>query len=155
MRRLFLLGLLSLGLLPLAGCNKDPGLVPVSGRVTFEGKPVKEVIVNFQPAETTPGNGALGGTDADGRFTLTDSRGQRGAYAGEYKVLFYPALPAGVKEGDAADVVGGRVRGRSIPEIYLNVNSTPLRATVPAGGCTVEVILTKTGAEATTKVTPR
>jgi hypothetical protein len=154
MRRLFLLALLSLGLL-LAGCNRGPGLVPVSGRVMFEGKPVKEVIVNFQPAQTTAGNGALGGTDADGRFTLTDSRGQAGAYPGEYKVLFYPALPAGGKEGDAADVVGGGFRGRSIPAIYLNVNSTPLKATVPPGGCTVEVILTKTGAEATTNVTPR
>ena len=39
---------------------------------TFEGKPVKEVIVNFQPTGDTQGNGALGSTDADGRFTLME-----------------------------------------------------------------------------------
>jgi hypothetical protein len=153
MCRVFPLVLVMGGLTLAAGCGKGSGLVPVEGRVTLDGKPVKEVIVNFQPINDTPGNGALGSTDPDGRFTLTDARGEAGVYAGEYKVIFYPALPAGVKEGDPADVVGV-ARGRNVPAIYLDVNHTPLRATVPQGGGTFEVILTKSGKGAAAKIAP-
>lgn len=141
------------GLLLAAGCGGKPGLVPVSGRVTMEGKPVREVIVNFQPIGDTPGTGALGSTDSDGRFTLTDSRGKAGTYVGAYKVIFYPALPAGIKEGSPADVVGAAF-GKTLPGIYLDVNLTPLEATVPPGGGTIDILLTKSGKEATTTTTP-
>jgi hypothetical protein len=142
------------GLLLAAGCSKGPGLVPVSGRVTLDGKPVKEVIVNFTPIGDTKGTGSLAATDPDGRFTLADARGKAGTYVGEYKVYFYPALPASAKEGDPADVVGA-VRGRTLPGIYFDLNQTPLRATVPEGGGTIEVILTSSGKGATTKTTPK
>lgn len=134
-----------------AGCaGKDP-LVPVRGRITLDGKPLKDVIVTFTPIGDTRGNGALGGTDADGRFTLTDVRGSAGAVVGEYKVSLYPA-PASSRRDDPADVVSKG--GLGVPAIYLDLNNTPLRATIPPGGGTVELLLTGSGKGATTKSVP-
>jgi hypothetical protein len=82
-----------LGVLVLTvGCSGGSGLAPVTGRVTLDDKPVPNMIVNFTPLGETAGNGALGHTDADGRFTLLDARGEAGAYVGEYKVSFYPGV---------------------------------------------------------------
>ncbi len=148
MRRACLCLILLLGV----GCSRKPELVPVRGRITLEGKPVTEVVVTFTPLGDTPGNGAMGATDADGRFTLTDVRGTTGAHVGEYKVSLYPA-PTAAKRDDPADVVskGG---GSSVPGIYIDPNQTPVRATVPAGGGFVEVSLTRSGKDATAKTTP-
>src|SRR4030095_940997 len=58
----------------LAGCKSHPyDVVAVSGVVTINGKPVKDVRVAFQPTDTTklnPGPGSIGVTDQDGRYTL-------------------------------------------------------------------------------------
>jgi hypothetical protein len=147
------LALLLGGLLLAAGCSRGPDLVPVNGRVTLEGKPVKDMIVNFQPQGETAGNGALGMTDADGRFTLTDMRSAPGAHVGEYRVSFYPSL--GSKKQDEAADVASTGRGSSIPAIYIDPSQSPLRATVPQGGGTIDISLTKSGKGATTKTTPK
>ena len=134
-----------------SGCGKaNPSLVPVSGRVTLDDKPLSEVVVTFSPIGATQGNGALGATAAEGQFTLTDVRGNAGVRVGEYRVSLYPT-PVGNPNDDPADVVStGAV---SVPAMYLNPSQSPLRATVPPGGGTVEVILTRSGEGATTRTT--
>jgi hypothetical protein len=83
---------LGVGLVLLAGCGDKAKVVPVSGRVTINGKPAAGVSVTFQPiapagsAETGPAAG--GKTDGDGRFTLTALSGESGAWVGKHKVLF-------------------------------------------------------------------
>jgi hypothetical protein len=136
------------------GCGKGSGLVPVSGRVMLDGQPVKQMVVTFTPVGDTPGLGALGHTGDDGHFTLTDARGETGAYVGEYKVYFYPGA-AGAKTDDPGVDVVTPPRRTNVPAIYLDGNQTPLRAKVPPGGGTIEVILTKSGKGATTKTTPK
>jgi hypothetical protein len=154
MRRRLAFGLLVGVSVLVAGCGKGSGVVPVSGRVTLEGEPVKNMMVNFTPAGETEGHGAIAVTDADGRFTLQGVRGESGVRVGEYKVSFYPAdVPA--TPDDPADVVGASRRRTGLPGIYLDANQTPLRVAIPEGGGTVEVILTKSGKGATTKVTPK
>jgi hypothetical protein len=128
--------------------------MPVAGRVTLDDKPVPNMIVNFTPQGETAGNGALGHTDADGRYTLLDARGEAGAYVGEYKVSFYPGVGQTGPADPRLDVVSAPSRG-GLPAIYLDPNQTPLRATVPKGGGTIELLLTKTGAGAAAKTTPR
>src|SRR5262245_25453932 len=105
MRRLSSLAVLTVGLVVVAGCSSGPKLVPVKGRVTLDGKPVRDMLINFQPVVgKAAGEGAHAMTDPDGRFTLLDVRGGTGAHVGEYKVSFYPSL--GRKpEGDPNDVV--------------------------------------------------
>jgi hypothetical protein len=138
----------------VAGCGRGSGLAPVTGRVTLDEKPVPNMIVNFTPQGETAGNGALGHTDADGRYTLLDARGEAGAYAGEYKVSFYPGLGRTAAPADPRlDVVSVPSRG-GLPAIYLDPNQTPLKATVPKEGGTIDLVLTKTGAGAAAKTTP-
>lgn len=127
----------------LLGCGESqPVLAPVRGRIVLGDKPVTEVIVTFAPIGETPGNGSLGATDHDGRFELTDVRGQKGVHAGDYKIHLYPApLP---KTSDApVDVVS--VGGAGIPSVYVDPNNTPLRANVPPSGGHVDVTLTPDG----------
>jgi hypothetical protein len=68
-------------LLPLAtgGCGGQR-LVSVSGRLTYQGRPVPSTLVTFQPADG--GRPSKGVTDDDGRFTLRYSRTQDGVSRG-------------------------------------------------------------------------
>jgi hypothetical protein len=57
----------------LCGCSRE--VVPVSGRITRDGKPLADAVVTFQPlANQKTGRpvatGSVGRTDAQGRFTL-------------------------------------------------------------------------------------
>ena len=140
-----------LGILLLtAGCTRNSGLAPISGRVTLEDKPVANMIVNFTPLGETAGNGALGCTNDEGRFTLLDARGEAGTYVGEYKVSLYPALNRNKPVDPALDVISFPSKS-GLPAIYLDPNQTPLRATVPQGGGTIDLILTRSGTGATAK----
>jgi hypothetical protein len=153
-RRLASLTLLAAGLVTTVGCgDSSPKLVPVEGRVTLDGKPVKDMIITFHPVGNTYGTGAHGLTDGDGKFTLADSRGGTGAYVGEYKITFYPSLGR-KKEGDPdTDVVNDGSKG-GFPKIYLDGDRSPLRATIPEGGGTAEVILTASGKDAAVRFQP-
>jgi len=52
----------------LAGCGKDNGLAPVTGRVLLDGKPLEGAAVMFQP--TGGGVPATGVTGAGGEFEM-------------------------------------------------------------------------------------
>lgn len=135
------------------GCSgQQSPLVPVRGRVTMNEAPVKEVIVNFGPIKNTAGSGALGATDDDGRFELTDVRGTKGTHPGEYKIHLYPA-PLGRTTSAPADVVSAGGGGSKVPAIYIDPINTPLTANVPEGGGYVEVALTPDGKNARTTTT--
>jgi hypothetical protein len=136
------------------GCGQHSQLMPVTGRVLLEDKPVPNMIVNFTPLGDTAGNGALAHTDADGRFTVLDARGDAGAYAGEYKISFYPGVGRSNQTDPRFDVVSVPSQG-GLPAIYLDPNQTPLRATIPQGGAAIEVLLTRSGTGASVKTTPR
>ena len=153
MPRCYLPLLLTGALLFTAGCSRGSGLAPVSGRVTLDEKPVPKMIVNFTPLGETGGNGALACTDDDGRFTLLDARGEKGAHVGEYKVSFYPALNRTKQVDPALDVVSAPSKS-GLPAVYLDPNQTPLRANVPPGGGTIDLVLTRTGAGAAAKTAP-
>jgi len=154
MRRRSALKLLLMGAILAAGCSQSSGLAPITGRVTLDDKPVPNMIVNFTPLGETAGNGALGHTDAEGRYALLDARGEAGAYVGEYKVSFYPGASRTAQADPALDVVAVPSRG-GLPPIYLDPNQTPLRATVPQGGGTIDLLLTRSGTGAAAKTTPQ
>lgn len=82
----------ALALLPLLalGCG-GPKVASVSGRVTFDDRPLAGAHVIFQPiasaGEMNPGSGSYAVTDADGRYTLRVVDGdQPGAYVGQHRV---------------------------------------------------------------------
>ena len=75
-------------LLAVAGCG-DANFVPVSGVVTFDGKPYGKAAVSFQPVgdkdNPNPGRGSSAYTDENGRFSLF-SDDNDGAVVGKHVV---------------------------------------------------------------------
>jgi len=112
-------------LLPLAvGCNNS--LVPVSGTVRLDGKPLAEAGVVFQPI----GQGAVasGTTDAQGQFHLATGS-QLGAAPGEYCVTVSKARVIGVDRDERVAPTGVKVE-RVTPVEYADPATSPLKANV-------------------------
>jgi hypothetical protein len=150
MTRLFTTLLLFVALMPLAGCGGTK-LVPVSGNVTLDGKPVAEATVTFisDDGKYT----ASGQTDESGNFTLQHS-GKEGAPPGNYKVTviksakiegYVPGPPEeAAKKPKGADPLKKVVQPgpgviqsgakSELPEVYASIEKTPLTAQVPASG---------------------
>ena len=126
----FLLGALCV----VAGCNSAPGVAPVSGKVTLDGKPVANVHVTFQPLATAgkedPGVGSYADTDAEGKYTLlTVDADKPGAVAGKHRV---ECNFKNTTDDDREPRF--RAPAKKLPEKY-NVRSE-LTFDVPSGGTT-------------------
>jgi hypothetical protein len=106
-----------------AGCAQS--IVPVSGVVTLDGKPLAGAIVNFQPAPEPavlePGVASAGTTDASGRFTLTQIYPEAtGARIGRHRVSVTTKDAEGTPE--------------RVPAPYNDDSKTTLFFVVPSGG---------------------
>jgi hypothetical protein len=66
------------------GCSKGLPLAEVTGRVTYQGKPVAYAAVEFHPI--TNEKSSLGWTDEEGFYTLQYTLSQPGALVGRHKV---------------------------------------------------------------------
>jgi hypothetical protein len=81
------------GLPAFVGCSEGPEVVPVTGTVTRNGKPVPGVMINFMPEDGRP-SWAI--TDAEGRYELQYSKSYTGGLVGKHKVFVgYDANPDG------------------------------------------------------------
>ncbi|MDR1385917.1 MAG: carboxypeptidase-like regulatory domain-containing protein [Planctomycetaceae bacterium] len=72
------------------GCNRNPyGTVLVTGIVHVDGKPMEQVTVSFQSTDGSQ-MGAVGTTDAQGKFVLTTGMAPfgSGVIPGQYHVTF-------------------------------------------------------------------
>jgi hypothetical protein len=80
-------------LVTLAGCGKGdyPEMAKVTGTVTYKGKPVSNMMVNFMP---TAGRPSWGKTDADGKFEMIYDEDVKGVKMGHHKVYFTPPATA-------------------------------------------------------------
>ncbi len=113
-------------LLAAAGCGSNFKLVPVSGKVTLDGKPLRGGGVNFVPDAakgSTHRVGCAGRIDGQGHFHLTTSSVQAsesgpGAPTGWYKVTLMTTLPGSPEI--------------EVPARYLDVAQTPLAVEVVA-----------------------
>jgi hypothetical protein len=128
MRTRLLLGcLLAVGL----GCG-SPKFVPVSGKVTLNGKALPGATVSFEPlgADDSPSSqpGSVGKTNADGAFTLKAVSGEGGAVPGKHRVRIVVASADG--DTDQRPARGGAAK--TLPRRY-NADSQ-LTFTVPAKG---------------------
>lgn len=123
--------LLSVSLLFVSGCGGPDRLplIPVSGTVTMDGKPLEKISVTFHP-ET--GRSASGVTDAEGKFRLTTYDTNDGAVIGKHKVSLSQMLddiPDEIPE-DYDYVQDGEVANVSIPEKYLDPETSGLISTI-------------------------
>jgi len=110
----------------VAGCHAD--VVPVSGRVTLDDKPLAGAVITFQPraggdAAKSPTSGSVGHTDQDGRYNLRlIAPDQSGAAVGEHTVTISAAKGGSDKEP---------AKGQKLPKSWYD-GSKKFR--VPPGG---------------------
>jgi hypothetical protein len=126
-------------LIALVGCGSSAEyeLVPVSGVVTLDGKPVPYTSVTFVPraaeGKVNPGPGSIATCDDQGRYQLQTIRGDDGAVVGTHSVQISstggPPGPTTIGDTDIAPST------KQIFPAQFNVNST-LTFDVPAGGTT-------------------
>ena len=128
------------------GCNKGPaaveGVVPVSGVVSFQGAPVAGASVTFFPE--VGGQAAAGTTDSQGKYQLTTLNPNDGAKPGTYKVMVSKIERTGIgatisqeEQYKYLEQHGSPPPSESknvLPELFANVTTTPLTATVQESG---------------------
>lgn len=141
---LFAAILIAASSLSAAGCTKHDGLerAPINGLLTINGQPLASATVQFLPVNEskTPGLGALGASDANGKFQVTSSRrDDAGIPPGEYLVIVNrlaepdgTVIPADSFQADHPDA------RETIPPPY-STNASPLRVTIKKEGGDVEV----------------
>jgi hypothetical protein len=76
-------------LFAVVGCGRGdyPEMARVNGTVTYKGKPVPNMMINFMP---TAGRPSWGKTDAAGRYDLVYDEDYKGAKVGHHKVYLTP-----------------------------------------------------------------
>ena len=133
MRSFVLLVFLSLA--AITGCQRGPRIVPVSGVIMLDGKPVEGAAVMYllKPG----GRVATGVTDALGRYTLTTHPTGDGAYEGVHDVtvsLYRDESSPGTNTPE------GAVSGSSlvkivwlVPEKYSQPGESGLTTSVKVG----------------------
>jgi len=131
----------AIALLIVAGCGaKHPSLppqYPVTGRVTFDDKPLGSAGVMFLPRGETRGTGAFAMTDAEGKYTLRTEHGGAGAPEGEYAVTISKVVNRdGTPYKPRPDAAEAGER-ESLPGRYSDSMKTVLSAKVPKGGDTI------------------
>lgn len=90
----------SLATLPLlfaaVGCGRGdyPEMARVTGTVTYKGKPVPNMMVNFMPPDGRP---SWGKTDAEGKYEMVYDSDYKGVKMGHHKVYITP--PASTIDG--------------------------------------------------------
>jgi hypothetical protein len=115
---------------------------PVTGAVTYKGKPVPGELVAFHPVAvptpSKPGEAAppgtprpTGKTDSDGKFRLHTYVGEDGAPVGEYKVTIAYAGSAETRNVMAKDT--SKALNVTLPPKYADPAKSDLSATVKDG----------------------
>jgi hypothetical protein len=146
------LGVLGLASLVLScGCSKPnrPQMAKVSGKITYQGKPVDGAQVTFNPTGPSP-RAAIGTTDAQGRFDLTTFDTGDGAVVGEHVVTITKPEAQAAGQGMSPDkpdagygaAMMGAAQGATgppkpattLPAKYATKETSPEKRTVAAEG---------------------
>lgn len=108
------------------GCaqSDNPKTYPVTGKVTYRGKPVVSGMVMLTPVES--GHAATGNLEKDGSFKLTTFKKDDGAVPGKYQVAVQ-AFPA-----EGAGLPGAEFAGKAppVPMKYMSPASSGLTAEI-------------------------
>ena len=117
------------------GCGDGKTFVPVSGKVTLNGKPLHDATVMFQPVgepgSIVAGEGSAGKTNENGEFTLKSSTGKSGAMVGTHQVSI-SATDAQVGDHDTRPPRGGWPKSDKVPSRYNS--KSELTFPVSSGG---------------------
>src|SRR3954471_19632010 len=100
-------------LVVLAGCNRGPKMVPVTGKVIYNGHPLEFGVIMFQPTSGQPAQGKI---QPDGTFNLSTYRLNDGVVIGKHKVRVacYESMRPGFAKGPGEQSLGKPL----VPEKY-------------------------------------
>ena len=126
-----------------SGCNSGSadGLVPVTGTVTLDDKPLANAVLTFIPSGETLGQGGVARTDAAGKFEATSfDLKDKGLVQGNYRVVITkPVNPDGTDFVAAPDTdMMTATYKQLLPPIYSDQTQTKLTAEIPAAGKELE-----------------
>ena len=124
--------------LPLCGCNHGPEVVEVTGTVTYQGRPVPNLYLNFKPEKGRP---SWGITDKEGKYWLHYSKARDGARTGKHTVWvqFRPRSP-----GEELRLTAAGSSKNLLPAIlekYGKEETTPLKFEITEDGQVVDIVL--------------
>src|SRR3954465_12776818 len=107
----------------LAGCNRGPKMVPVTGKVIYNGRPLEFGVVMFQPPSGQPAQGQI---QPDGTFNLSTYRLNDGAVVAKHKVRIacYESMRPGFAKGPGEQSLGKPL----VPEQYTLFDQSGLTA---------------------------
>lgn len=100
----------------LPGCDSGPRVVPVSGTVLIDGKPLTHGVVQVIP---DGGRAAVGDIQSDGRFTLTTFKSNDGCILGEHRVAII-----------AHETLGAGSQRWHAPKKYIDPTTSELTAAI-------------------------
>jgi hypothetical protein len=124
----------SLVLLTAAGCGSDhPPVYSVTGKVTYQGKPVEGAEIVFVPQGEKQTTSAHGTTDAAGKYAVktffSAEQEVKGAQPGQYKVVITKIeVNAGIVDPYVQG--GAQIPKHLTPKVYSDAKTTPLTASV-------------------------
>lgn len=111
------------------GCGGDtPPTGNVTGTVTYNGSPVANANVTFQPNGGRP---ATGVTDASGKYTLATFGTSDGAVLGSHKISITPNI-TDVPMPETPDQASAEPKP-PFPKKYMNPDTSGLTADVKSG----------------------
>ena len=126
-----------------AGCQDSnlPETAPVSGVVTFRGKPLADAEVVFFPEGDA--RSASGRTDASGRYKLMTFSIDDGAIPGKYRITVVARGPArATARGEGSGMPGEMSLGELItPQKYATPETSGLRHELVSGRNEVNLTL--------------
>lgn len=115
-------------------------VVPVTGTVKLNGKPLATAVVTFLPPKWSASNGE---TDENGKYVL-ETAGKPGSLPGEYKVCISYLVsaegePQGLEPRSSIAPSPGMITAREkLPPAYSDFGRTTFKRTVPAEGGTFD-----------------
>jgi hypothetical protein len=126
----------------LMGCGeKLPNHKPVTGSVSFQGKPLAAAHVRFIPIETTTGVGGHAKTDAEGKYRVVYAQGGNGLPPGKYKITVSQMLmPDGSPGPENVSPIESPAR-EMLPQHYSQELASRLTKEVPPDGGVLDLVL--------------
>ena len=126
---------LSLTVLLATACGSSGGgkFAPVSGKITMNGEPLANAMINFQPivpeGTTDPPAPSGAKTNEKGEFTLESADGTKGAWVGKHQVRISLWIDVGDLRPERRV---GKTQGEQVPLKYNKASKEEFD--VPAGG---------------------
>lgn len=133
---------LTIGIAGCTGQANNANLVPVTGNIKLDNKPLAGASVTFLVAGGTPGLGGVGITDEAGNFEVADFRAGKGLAPGDYKIVVSKIVMADGSPIPAGTVSIAELNTRELlPRRYADPNATVLNCSIKGGDAPVTLEL--------------